>query len=64
MIAARGRPHAVLIVYTDSEALILDNQSETVLDSARTDRYRPIFSINRQAWWLHTAPQTVLASAE
>ena len=28
-------------------------------------RYRPIFTINRNAWWLHTKPgSTVLASAE
>ena len=58
-------PHAVLIVYTDGDALILDNQTNTVRSSAQVNRYRPIFSINRTAWWLHTAPgQTVLASAK
>jgi predicted transglutaminase-like cysteine proteinase len=58
-------PHAVLIVYTDSGALILDNQADQVRSSDMVTRYRPIFSINRQAWWLHTPPKTtVLASAQ
>ena len=57
-------PHAVLVVYTDSEALILDNQTDKVITSDSTDRYRPLFSINRTAWWLHTAPEdTKVASA-
>jgi predicted transglutaminase-like cysteine proteinase len=59
-------PHAVLIVYTDTDALILDNQEKQTLKSSDVSRYRPIFSINRQAWWLHTAPtsSTIVASAD
>lgn len=59
-------PHAVLIVYTDQGAMLLDNQMKQMRPTNSTDRYKPIFSINRQAWWLHTksAPSTtVLASA-
>lgn len=58
-------PHAVLVVYTDHDALILDNQNDEVVSSASTNRYRPLFSINRTAWWLHSAPEstTVVASA-
>ncbi len=57
-------PHAVLAVYTDSGTVILDNQNDHLLNGDRLDRYRPIFSINRTAWWLHTAPSsTVIASA-
>lgn len=58
-------PHAVLIVYDESGgALVLDNQSQDVRQHSRIAvRYRPIFSINRQAWWLHSSPdQTVIAS--
>lgn len=56
-------PHAVLIVYTDTGAKILDNQNPKAEDARYVDNYRPIFSINRDAWWLHTAPQnTVVAS--
>lgn len=57
--------HAILIVYTDQGAYVLDNQEKSMINSDGYKRYRPIFSINRTAWWLHTAPQaTVLASAE
>jgi predicted transglutaminase-like cysteine proteinase len=57
-------PHAVLIVYTDEGSYILDNQNKSLADAERAGRYRPVFSINRQAWWLHTAPgATVVASA-
>lgn len=58
-------PHAVLVVYTDEGTVILDNQNKGLVDGDKLQRYRPIFSINRTAWWLHTAPsKTILASAE
>lgn len=59
-------PHAVLVVYTDEGTYILDNQNSSMLDGDGPGRYRPIFSINRQAWWLHTAPggATIVASAQ
>lgn len=57
-------PHAILIVYTDEGALVLDNQNKRTLSANSVSRYKPIFSINRHAWWLHTKPtSTVLASA-
>ncbi len=59
-------PHAVLVVYTDNGAMILDNQFKTVMNSERISHYKPIFSINRNAWWLHTKPNgnvTVVASS-
>ncbi len=57
-------PHAVLVVYTEQDAYILDNQSETLQSATQGTRYRPIFSINRLGWWLHTQPgaSTMLAS--
>ena len=59
-------PHAVLVVYTDNGAYVLDNQSETMESASSAGRYRPIFSINRLGWWLHTQPDagTMLASVE
>jgi predicted transglutaminase-like cysteine proteinase len=59
-------PHAVLIVYAeDGGAMVLDNQNKRALNAASYDRYKPIFSINRTAWWLHTEPDTTrLASAQ
>ncbi len=57
-------PHAVLVVYTESGAYILDNQNEKLISAEEGSRYRPIYSINRQGWWLHTAPdRTQMASA-
>ena len=56
-------PHAVLVVYTDEGALILDNQNKRAENANSVTRYKPIFTINRHAWWLHTKPSsTVIAS--
>lgn len=58
-------PHAILILYADDGAMILDNQSSEVRMARDVNRYKPIFSINRTAWWLHTKPQeTVVASVQ
>lgn len=58
-------PHAVLIVYAESGIYVLDNQNESVLSGESGSRYRPIYSINRQAWWLHSAPEgTRIASVQ
>jgi predicted transglutaminase-like cysteine proteinase len=48
-------PHAILIVYTEEGAMVLDNQSKTTRKADEITRYKPIFSINQTAWWLHTA---------
>ena len=50
-------PHAVLIVYTDQGPMLLDNQIKTAMKADRVSHYKPIFSINQNAWWLHTAPK-------
>ncbi len=58
-------PHAVLIVYTDEGPVVLDNQNKRVVAAQTISHYKPIFSINRTAWWLHTKPDaTRLASAQ
>lgn len=49
----KGIPHAVLIVYTDNGPVVLDNQIKTVTAQSNINHYKPIFSINRSAWWLH-----------
>ena len=46
-------PHAILVVYLDGQALVLDNQIPQVIDSSRIKHYKPIFSINADRWWLH-----------
>ena len=60
----KNLPHAILIVYGDSNTYVLDNQIKTVRTTGSIGHYKPIFSINRSAWWLHTSPQnTMVASA-
>lgn len=61
----KNMPHAVLIVYTDAGALVLDNQSRVTRWADEVRHYKPIFSINRTAWWLHTGggESTQVASA-
>lgn len=46
-------PHAVLVVYLDGKALLLDNQTSSVVEADRVRHYRPIYSVNETAWWLH-----------
>lgn len=48
--------HAVLVVYTEHGPYVLDNQNKEMVSASSAGRYRPIFSINRTAWWLHKAP--------
>lgn len=59
-------PHAVLIVYTDQGPMLLDNQIKSAVKADKVAHYKPIFSINQTAWWLHTMPKngvTRVASA-
>lgn len=51
-----GIAHAVLAVYLDGEAFILDNQISHVIAAAKIRHYRPIYSINEEYWWLHRPP--------
>ena len=45
--------HAILAVYIDGEALILDNQVRQVVKSSAIRHYKPVYSINENYWWLH-----------
>lgn len=46
-------PHAVLALYTTSGVLILDNQIARPVRAESIVHYRPLYSINEEAWWLH-----------
>jgi len=53
-----GIAHAILVVYLDGRALVLDNQIEDVVSADAIIHYRPIYSINEHHWWLHrTKPE-------
>jgi predicted transglutaminase-like cysteine proteinase len=45
--------HAILVVYLDGKALVLDNQIASVVPAERIRHYKPIYSINEDSWWLH-----------
>jgi predicted transglutaminase-like cysteine proteinase len=47
--------HAVLAVYIDGGITILDNQIKGTVQAKVIHHYKPIFSINENAWWLHRA---------
>jgi predicted transglutaminase-like cysteine proteinase len=49
----RGTAHAVLAVYVDGRALILDNQRDEILVADRIRHYAPVYSLNERGWWLH-----------
>lgn len=53
-------PHAILVVYTDQGPMLLDNQLKTAVKAEKISHYKPIFSINQEAWWLHTMPKNGL----
>lgn len=47
--------HAILAVYTGDGIIILDNQIKRTVRASAIRHYKPIFSINEEAWWLHRA---------
>jgi predicted transglutaminase-like cysteine proteinase len=49
----RGRKHAVLAVYVEGRAFILDNLRDAVVAADEIGGYEPIYSINERGWWLH-----------
>lgn len=48
-----GIAHAILVVYIDGKALVLDNQIKTVVPAESIRHYQPVYSINENGWWLH-----------
>jgi len=50
---ARYVMHAVLAVYVEDRALILDNLRDEIVSAELIRNYEPIYSINEQGWWLH-----------
>lgn len=49
-------PHAVLLVRLEEGVVVLDNQIATPVKTTSIIHYRPIYSINEDAWWLHRMP--------
>ncbi len=51
----RRLAHAVLVVKLDGRALVLDNLEDRVRSWSELPHYRPLYSLNEQAVWLHVA---------
>jgi len=49
----RRLAHAVLVVQLDGRTLVLDNLYDRVLSWSELPHYRPLYSLNEQAVWLH-----------
>lgn len=45
--------HAVLVVQLNGKGYVLDNQISQLVTDDQILHYRPIYSINENAWWLH-----------
>ena len=48
-----GIGHAVVVAYLGGRTWLLDNQIKDVTATDRVSHYRPVYSINESAWWLH-----------
>ena len=46
-------PHAVLAVYHNGDALIMDNQIEEVVSHRNIVHYVPIYSVSESKWWMY-----------
>jgi predicted transglutaminase-like cysteine proteinase len=51
----RGIGHAVLVAFLDGRSWLLDNLNDSVTATEAVGHYRPVYSINETAWWLHRA---------
>lgn len=47
------QPHAVLLVRLGQQDVVLDNQSDQIRPWSDLSHYRPIYSVNEAALWLH-----------
>jgi len=50
-------PHAVLAVYYNGDALIMDNQIEEVVSHKNIVHYVPVYSVNENKWWMYLPNQ-------
>jgi predicted transglutaminase-like cysteine proteinase len=53
----RGIGHAVLIVYMDADAYVLDNVANLILPHRRLTHYELVFTVNENFLWRHVIPR-------
>ncbi|MEG2172935.1 MAG: transglutaminase-like cysteine peptidase [Desulfovibrionaceae bacterium] len=54
----RNIPHAIVVVYINNDAYILDNLTNSVLSHTKSRNYAPQYSVNEQFRWAHVRPKT------
>ncbi len=52
----RGIGHAVLVVYLNDNAFVLDNLTNLILPHTQLRNYEPKFSVNEEYRWAHVKP--------
>lgn len=57
----RNLGHAVLIVYMDNDAYVLDNLTNLVLSHKKLSHYAPQYSVNEEYLWRHVKPMAAPA---
>ncbi len=57
METIRNIAHAVLVVYLDGDAYVLDNLGNSVLSHTKYRNYAPQFSVNEKFRWAHVKPK-------
>ena len=57
MDTIRNLAHAVLVIYTNDDAYVLDNLTTMVLTHKRYQHYAPQYSINEVYRWAHVRPK-------
>jgi predicted transglutaminase-like cysteine proteinase len=45
--------HAVMAIKNNNDIFILDNQIEEVISHADIFHYVPVYSLNKDNWWMH-----------
>ncbi|CAK7037357.1 MAG: hypothetical protein DELT_00624 [Desulfovibrio sp.] len=53
----RNLAHAILVVYTENDAYVLDNLTDMVLTHKRYQHYWPQYSVNEVYRWAHVRPK-------
>jgi predicted transglutaminase-like cysteine proteinase len=62
--AMTGNGHAVLVLYVNDDAYVLDNVTNTILSHKRLGHYRPLYTVNEEYMWRHVRPITKSASKD
>ncbi len=53
----RNLAHAILVVYMNNDAYVLDNLTDMVLPHTRYMHYLPQYSVNEVYRWAHVRPK-------